>query len=125
MTRLYAFLCAYLSSFIVIGVGPFNFFKKQYICMWPPYEFLLYPRIGFFRLPHKCPTSCQMYYLNIWIFLLAFLWLIFLLIFNDDCFLALNGSDLHALSNPMVSCYNSPPQCLESLQIAPCCKWYL
>ena len=53
----------------------------------------------FLRLSYKCPVSCQICNLNIWIFLSYFLMAYLLLVFGDDCTLTLKISNLHAPSN--------------------------
>ena len=53
----------------------------------------------FLRLSYKCPVSCQICNLNIWIFLSYFLMAYLLLVFGDVCTLTLKSSNLHAPSN--------------------------
>lgn len=95
-------LCAYLSSFIDIWVSPFNFFKTT-VCLHLAYfsynKFLFYPMTGFLRLPCNCLYPVKFAYLNIWIFLLTFLCLIFPLVCGGDCYLTLKDSNFHIPSN--------------------------
>lgn len=87
------------------------FLRKQYVCIWPSSAVInscSSPWQVFLGCHIKCPVSCQICYLNIWIFLLTFLWLIFLPVFGDNCTLTLKGSHLHTPANQfIVSCHDN------------------